>query len=238
MHGLGLPRVPVKSSTTTTNTAPHKEAWEKPRGSGTLESIVNQATTLPQWGKSSFVGGDNVGGVYGNVLVPWLNPHRAAAIAAASASNTMTMDALVPCTNRSEEKSTQVIDSAATGGLGTSMMGGSTRVGSCSGVAATAAREDGAFLAEVAKRGKVATTRVPANSRDQSVSGSATFGMNSQHVTLDTCDMEFGLGFTSTSIGSLENTKTTTVDDHDSVCHSRPTVILYFMLKYLLIFSQ
>ena len=68
------------------------------------------------------------------------------------------------------------------------------------------------------------------SSRDQSVSGSATCGRDSQHVTLDTCERDLGVGFTSTSLGSMENTSpgkpctkaTTTGDDHDSVCHSRP----------------
>ncbi|KAJ1430922.1 Myc-type, basic helix-loop-helix, partial [Sesbania bispinosa] len=215
MHGLGLPRVPVKPATTTTPS--NKDTWEKPRASGTLESIVNQATSLPHHRSksSSFVAAG--GGVYGNVLVPWLDPHRAAAIAAAAASNTVTMDALVPCSNRTEEQSTQVMDSIP-GGLGTCMVGCSTRVGSCSGTATQ--QEEGALLAEAAKRARV--PNVPVSSKDQSVSGS-------RHVTLDTCDREFGVGFTSTSIGSLENTssakqctKTTTVDDHDSVCHSRP----------------
>lgn len=230
MHGLGLPRVPAKPSTTAANT-PSKDAWEKPRASGTLESIVNQATSLPHRNKSTFAAGGTSGGdggsggdVYGNVLVPWLDPHRLAAIAAATASNTMTMDALVPCSNRTEEQ--------GTGGLGTCMVGGSTRVGSCS--TATATQEDGALLAAAAatKHVRVAHHHVPGSSRDQSVSGSATFGRHSQHMTLDTSDMDFGVGFTSTSMGSLENTssakqctKTTTVDDHDSVCHSRSMVI-------------
>ena len=66
--------------------------------------------------------------------------------------------------------------------------------------------------------------------RDQSVSGGATCGRDSQPVTLDTCERDLGVGFTSTSLCSMENTSpgkpftkaTTTGDDHDSVCHSRP----------------
>ncbi|KAE9622075.1 putative transcription factor bHLH family [Lupinus albus] len=47
-------------------------------------------------------------------------------------------------------------------------------------------------------------------------------------ATTNTASREFDLGFTSTSMGSPENTSSakqctkTTVDDHDSVCHSRP----------------
>lgn len=223
MHGLGLPRVPVKPSTTLTSTST-KDAWEKPRASGTLEAIVNQATTLPHSGKSLFFGGGGggggdgcaVGGVYGNVLVPWLDPHRAAAIAAAAAtSNGIAMDALVPNSNRTEEQNT-----APSGYVGCS-----TLVGSCS---AAPQDEGGHFAATAAKRARVAT-HVQGIGRDQSMSmsGSATFGRHSQQVTLDTSEKEFGVdGFTSTSIGSMENTKTTTVDDHDSVCHSRPMVSL------------
>ncbi|XP_027925895.1 transcription factor UNE10 isoform X1 [Vigna unguiculata] len=190
MHGLGLPRVPVKAPTSAAN---NKYTWEKPRAGGTLESIVNQATSLPHRGKST-LNGD--GGVYGNFLVPWLDAHAATA-------NTVTMDALVPCSKR--EQSKQGMESVPS----TCMVGCSTRVGSCCG-------NHGAKGQEM-------------SGRDQSVSGSATFGRDSKHVTLDTCDRELGAAFTSTSINSLDNTssakhctKTTTVDDHDSVSHSKP----------------
>lgn len=80
---------------------------------------------------------------------------------------------------------------------------GSTRVGSCG---------DGHPVASV-KRARVAP--------EWSASGS-------QRLTMDT----YG-GFTSTSLddnsssGVKPCTKTTTVDDHDSVCHSRPQAIHY-----------
>ncbi|RDX63516.1 Transcription factor UNE10, partial [Mucuna pruriens] len=193
MHGLGLPRVPVKPPTTATN----KYTWEKPRTNGTLESIVNQATSLPLRGKPTL----NGHGVYGNFMVPWFDSHGGASAAA----NTVAMDALVPCSNR--EQSKQGMESVPS----TCMMGCSTRVGSCCGN--QAAKGAGHEL----------------SGRDQSVSGSATFGRDSKHVTLDTCDREFGVGLASTSINSLDNTssakhctKTTTVDDHDSVSHSKP----------------
>ncbi|KAL2667323.1 hypothetical protein AAZV13_01G062400 [Glycine max] len=195
MHGLGLPRVPVKPPTAVTN----KYTWEKPRASGTLESIVNQVTSFPHRGKPTPLNGGGGGGVYGNFRVPWFDPH-----ATATTTNTVTMDALVPCSNR--EQSKQGMESVPGG---TCMVGCSTRVGSCCGGKGAKGHE--------------------ATGRDQSVSGSATFGRDSKHVTLDTCDREFGVGFTSTSINSLENTssakhctKTTTVDDHDSVSHSKP----------------
>lgn len=203
MHGLGLPRVPVKLPTIAAN----KYTWEKPRASGTLESIVNQATSLPHRGKPT-LNGD--GGVYGNFLVPWLDPHAATA-------NTVTMDALVPCSKR--EQSKQGMESVPS----TCMVGCSTRVGSCCG-------NHGAKGQEM-------------SGRDQSVSGSATFGRDSKHVTLDTCDREHGVAFTSTSINSLDNTssakhctKTTTVDDHDSVSHSKPVVTNYFLSYFFILF--
>ncbi|KAK2413863.1 phytochrome interacting factor [Trifolium repens] len=223
MHGLGLPKVPVKPPSTTAATNPSKENWEKPaRTSGTLESIVNQATSFPHRGKSPFLVG---GGVYGNMLVPWLDPHRAAAIAAAT--NGLTVDALVPCSNTTKEQRSQTMDPIPRGGVGSCMVGGPTPVGSCSAVVAATHEEGGLLTA--AKRVRVA--HVAGSGRDQSMSNSATLGRQSQKVTLDTYDMEFGkTGFTSTSIASMDNTssekqctRTNTVDDHDSVCHSRPS---------------
>ncbi|EEF50316.1 DNA binding protein, putative [Ricinus communis] len=212
MHGLGPPRLPVK---TIPSSSPSKYTWEKPRAGGTLESIVNQATRLPQQRKT-----DNITGYGSNEVVPWLGHHHHHHRAATS-SPTMTMDALVPCTKQSDDhRSAHVIDSVPAGIGGNCVVGSSTRVGSCS-APTTATQDEEALLA--AKRARVA--RVPVapewSSRDQSVSGSATFGRDSHHVTLDTCEMDLGVGFTSTSFGSQENTKTATaVDENDSVCHS------------------
>ncbi|KAE8038660.1 hypothetical protein FH972_011141 [Carpinus fangiana] len=233
MHGLGPPRVPVKSTTCNTSASKYS-TWEKPRASGTLESIVNQATRLPSLNRKPF---DGAGA---EDLVPWFdNHHRAVADAAAAASNTMTMDALVPCSNRTSDVDqgqgqgqvqVQVMD-----GLGTCVVGCSTRVGSCSGAAdggGGGTKEKDVDVVFAGRR--AAEARVPAewSSRDQSATGSATCGMDSQHVTLDTCDMDLGIGITSTSLGSPEHTSsagkpctkatTTTTDDHDSVCHSPP----------------
>ena len=221
MHSLGLPRVPAKPLN---STSPSKYTWDKPRASGTLESIVNQATCFP-CRKASLDGG-------GDELVPWLDHYRAASAAAAS-SATMTMDALVPCSNRSEDRTTHVIESIP--GLGgTCAVGCSTRVRSCSGSAST---QDELLITE--KRARAA--RVPVtpewSSKEQSASASSTFGRDSQHVTIDTYEKDLGVGFTSTSLGSPENTssarpctKATTADDHDSVCHSRPQAKFFFSI--------
>ncbi|XP_054783214.1 transcription factor UNE10 [Prosopis cineraria] len=228
MHGFGQPRVPEKpisAGAGARSIAPSsKYTWDKPRASGTLESIVNQATRFPHRSKSVF----DVGATDGDDLVPWLDNQRAAAaaavmttIATAAASNTVTMDAMVPCSNRTEEKRTT---RGAT--VSTCVVGCSTRVGSCS---EPATQGEETLLAS--QRSKVA--RVPVapewSSRDPSASGSATFGRESQHVTLDTCEKELEMGFVSMSMGSPENTssakqctKTTNADDHDSVCHSGP----------------
>ncbi|KAL3571854.1 hypothetical protein D5086_025758 [Populus alba] len=215
MHGLGPPRVPAKPIA---SSSPSKYTWDKPRASGTLESIVNQATCVPQCNKATF---DNSTGS-DHDLIPWFNHHKA------SASATMTMDALVPCSNRSDQgRTTHVIDSGPAG-LGTCVVGCSTRVGSCS--APTATQDEDGLL--TGKRARVARVPVPPEwSRDQSVNHSATFGKkDSQQMTVDSCEREFGVGFTSTSFGSQENTssgtnpctKTLTADENDSVCHSRP----------------
>ncbi|XP_038683375.1 transcription factor UNE10 isoform X2 [Tripterygium wilfordii] len=193
MHGLGPPRVPSKSIVSSSPST--KSTWDKPRANGTLESIVNQATQFPKTKPYSDGGED---------LVPWFNHHKAAA----SGNATLSMDALVPCSNRTN-------DSVPPAGIGTC----SARVGSCSGplTAATSSKN------EHGKRARAARVPVAAewSGRDQSISGSATF-------TLDTCDRELGVGFTSTSLGSQENTSsgvpctkevTTTVD---SACQSKP----------------
>lgn len=245
MHGLGPPRVPGKHLNTTT--APSKYTWEKPRAGGTLESIVNQATRLPL-PKPPF--DDSGGGAVSGAaparadgveeLVPWFDHHRAVA-AAGTVSSTTTMDALVPCSkppNDNPISTTGVVDSEP--GIGTCVVGSSTRVGSCSGAAT---QDENAFLSQ--KRARVARVgSAPewSSRPDPSVSASATFGRDSQQVTLETCDRDLGMGFTSTSLGSAENTssgmpctKATTADDHDSVCHSRAQVMVAKALVYIYI---
>lgn len=231
MHPLGPPRVPVKPIPSTSS-ASKFNAWEKPRASGTLESIVNQATLLPHLHHfqpnqkpRSFDGGGGSGGP--DDMVPWFDHHRAAvaATASATASATMTMDALVPCSNRTDDQTT-----TQGGGLGgTCVVGCSNRAGSCSGPA-TQDQDEGRRAREA--RVPLQAAAPEWSSRDQSVSGSATCGgRDSQHVTtVDTCERDLGVGFTSTaSLGSPDNTssgkpftKATTTEDHDSVCHSRP----------------
>lgn len=205
MHGLGVPRVvnkPTSSSSPTT--------WDKPRAGGTLESIVNQATCHPLPKPAVDGGRDNT-----NELVPWFDHHRAMVNPGSStASITMTMDALVPCNKNiggNDHNQEQSIH----------MVGCSTRVGSCSGAAATL---DGGV-------GGPRIARVGINSckTNGSVSESAACGgRDSRQVTLDSLGRELGVpGFTSTSLVSPENTISgqeytkTSADDHDSVSHSR-----------------
>ena len=240
MHGLGPPRGPVKPIPSTSSLAKYN-TWDKPRASGTLESIVNQATLIPQnhhhrnhdsnnhaQKPGSFDGGGD------NDMVSWF--HREAV--ATTTSATMTMDALVPCSNRTDDQTTT---QAGLGGSGTCVVGCSTRVGSCSGPVGggtmTHDQDENVIIERANKEARVAVPAAAAaaaapewSSRDQSVSGSATCGRDSQLVTLDTCERDLGVGFTSTSLCSMENTSpgkpctkaTTTGDDHDSVCHSRP----------------
>lgn len=196
MHGLGQPRPAVKPLTTS-----GKCPWDKPRAGGTLESIVDQATCLPP--------------PKGDELVPWFAHHRPAPAASA-------MDALVPCSKRrssGQESSTREPDpDPSPEGFSKRVVGSSTRVGSCS----VAEKEETAAAAASRKRMKVAGE---GSSREQSAS---------RHVTMDTYEMDLDAGFTS-SLGSHDHTshgqplssrtKPTTVDDHDSVCHSRPQAI-------------
>ncbi|XP_057980257.1 transcription factor UNE10 [Malania oleifera] len=200
MHGL-RPRVLPKPHPSRNN----KYSWDKPRSAaaGTLESIVNQATRFPI-PKSSTTFPDGCPAVPHHAEIdPWLEQHRSVVAAP---------DALVPCSNPTDDPSLRAV-------------GCSTRVGSCSDAATATEHQDDA-------EGRLRSTRTAHewSSAAQSVStGSATFGRDSHPVTLDTCEVELGAGFASTSLGSPENsssgkhgTKTTTADDHDSVCHSRP----------------
>nr|UOF76181.1 phytochrome interaction factor 8 [Fraxinus mandshurica] len=212
MHGLGPPRVPNK---TTTNSSPTKYAWDKPRAGGTLESIVNQGTRLPE-SKSTMDGG----GISGCELVKWIDNHCSLVNHAVGAS---VADFLVPCTNnigRNDSQETpakQVMESVP--GIGTCVVGCSPGVGSCSGAGATTLR--GSRMVRVGMNDSQKWQRP-----EQSMSGSATCGRESRQVTFDTCDKELGARFTSTaSLGSPENTSsakdcTKTAEDHDSVCHS------------------
>ncbi|KAI5345132.1 PREDICTED: mRNAion factor [Prunus dulcis] len=198
MHGLGLPRLPAKPSLTTAKYT----TWDKPRASGTLESIVNQATsTLPPPSKPPF---DCSGGGSNGELVSWFDHHRATAVRSTEVtpSTTMTMDALVPCRNQSDNSSSHMMESMSMPVVisGSDVVGCSTGVESCSGATGAATQDDDTMLS--GKHGSL--SRVPEtpewSSRSQSVSGSATFGMDSHPVTLDS----------------------TKASDHDSVCHSRP----------------
>ncbi|KAK1364556.1 Transcription factor UNE10 [Heracleum sosnowskyi] len=195
MHGLGQPRLP---STT-------KYTWDKTCIGGTLESIVDQATFLPN---DKFLGNSN------NELVPWFNNHKSmlttttTATTKFTASSTGIVDALVPCTNTREGSSFVAMDS----GFG-------THVESCSGATVPYEKVRG-------QRVKVPVSNEWSSCPDNSVSESATFCKDSsRQVTVDTCEKEFGAGgFTSTSMGSPGNTssgKKSTGENHDSVCHRK-----------------
>ncbi|KAL2491283.1 Transcription factor UNE10 [Abeliophyllum distichum] len=204
MHGLGPPRVPNKPVATAAG--PTKYTWDKLHAGGTLESIVDQATRHPADGKVAANGGRDE-------LVPWIEHRRTMVNREATASATMTMDALVPCTNIStQEPSANVLESVS--GIRTCVVGCSTRVGSCSDAAAAA-------LARVGRESAPDWI----SKADQSASVSVS-GRDSHQGTLDTCDHEIGAGFTSPTLGSPENTSSDkdwakTGDDYDSVCHSR-----------------
>uniref|UniRef100_A0A2P2JQH2 BHLH domain-containing protein n=1 Tax=Rhizophora mucronata TaxID=61149 RepID=A0A2P2JQH2_RHIMU len=218
MHGLCPPRAAARPN------SPSKYTWDKSRGpSGTLESIVSQATCLPG-NKPIF---DNAGL---DEPVPWSanhnHPHSLLPGTSSSASAAMTMDALVPCST--ENMSHAATEPLPAGELGTPLVGCSARVGSCTGPAATStATADETDHLPPEKRARAARVQV-APSKDQSVSGSAnTSGRDSQHVTLDTCEKDFG--FTSPSSvshqegNSTVKPKTATGDnENDLVCHSRP----------------
>ncbi|MBA0859859.1 hypothetical protein Goshw_011512 [Gossypium schwendimanii] len=229
MHGLGPARVPAKPLV---SNPPSKYTWDKPRANGTLESIVNQATRVPYLKVSLDDGRDE--------LVPCLNQHREAA----ASSATMAMDALVPCSKRTEGRTAHAMESIP--GLGrTCLVGGSTRVGSCSGRAGT--HDDEVLVSGKRKRAARAPLMPEWSSKEQSASASATFGRerDSRCVTLDTYEKDFGMGFTSTSLGSPENASstkpctkaTTTADDHDSVCHSRPQA-KFFPFNYIIAYKK
>ncbi|KAI3804236.1 hypothetical protein L1987_25627 [Smallanthus sonchifolius] len=207
MHGLGPPRVVYKPHANTADVT--KYAWDKPRAAETLETIVNQTTLQPNCKLHN--------DLFEEELVPWLDHHSSAVTAGSvSASATMTMDALVP----SSGTQPQALLSGANGGRAN----GSTRVGSCSS-------DQSGFGDHMVAHGGGAAAREWSSCRDQSVSGSETFGMeSSQQLTVETQKRESGVkGLTCTSMGSAEDTvsckrstKSTSPDEHESVCHSRP----------------
>ncbi|KAL3624514.1 hypothetical protein CASFOL_031182 [Castilleja foliolosa] len=219
MHGLAAMRVgPTKPPVAGGGTTPIKYAsWDKPRASGTLESIVNQATTHHH--HTSAAAGKNV-----NEIVPWVDHCRAEVNASsASAAATVTMDALVPCNNNRNAKSNKnknienQENSSHVVGSVPHVLGCSTLVGSCSGGGSAA---DGG--ARGGKGGRAGICKCGA-------SESAT-GRLSRQVTVDNTysEREFGGGGpTSTSLWSPENTSSggdytrTSVEDLDSFCHSR-----------------
>ncbi|KAK4759326.1 hypothetical protein SAY87_022457 [Trapa incisa] len=231
MHGLGQPRVtlkpqpqqpPLASAAALPNS---KYTWEKlPRvsfasnGTGTLESIVNQAASSYPQRKQSLPG------AFHNV-VPWFD----CSAGQHTSSATMTMDALVPCATAADTAENQHQSLSAV--RPACVVGCSTHVGSCSEVGVATGLQEG----DVKKRSRIAASlRVPVVGtgewigRDQySVSGSATMGRervdSDLQLTVDTCEREVY-----TSMGSQDNTSygailrtQATADELDSVCHSQ-----------------
>ncbi|KAI7740614.1 hypothetical protein M8C21_019492 [Ambrosia artemisiifolia] len=178
------------------------QAWDKPRTAETLEAIVDQATLQPHQKPYT--------DLYADDLVPWLDYHTSAvAFGTVGTSATTTMDALVP----GSATQPHTLMSVGTNGGRTAC---STRVGSCS--------MSGAGV-------PTAATHEWSSCRDQSVSVSETFGMeSSRQLTVETRERELGVkGYTSTSMGSPGDTvsgkrsfKSMSPDENDSVCHSRP----------------
>ncbi|KAF6175413.1 hypothetical protein GIB67_036504 [Kingdonia uniflora] len=168
-----------------------KHAWEKPLGSGTLESIVNQATHLAPCNEN-------------DELVPMFDHQQPVTTSTA----TITMDALVPCSKHVPKLSP------------TSEPENLTRVGSCAGPR------------PARKRARVANVNVgcDGNSRNYSVGASVTLGKESRFVPLDTSEMDFGVGFTSTSLGSPEETSLSTGKrevgtDEDKKSHNEKSTV-------------
>ncbi|CAB4269622.1 unnamed protein product [Prunus armeniaca] len=165
MHGLGLPRLQAKPSLT------HCEVHHLGQAPGN---------------KPPF---DSSGGGANGELVSWFDHHRATAVrsTAVTPSTTMTMDALVPCRNQSDNSSNHMMESMSMPVVisGSDVVGCSTRVESCSGATGAATQDDDTKFS--GKHGSLSSVpETPEwSSRSQSVSGSATFGMDNQPVTLD-----------------------------------------------------
>ncbi|XP_061370757.1 transcription factor UNE10-like isoform X2 [Gastrolobium bilobum] len=185
MHGLGPPPKLLKAGNTGNPTT-----WDKPRTSGTLESIFNQHVGV----------GVGVGGGCGNELVPWLDCRSATA--ATATANEVTTDALVPCSNCMEEQSNmkQAMEMGRVGAC-------TARVGSCSGAATKEC--DGYLVGNQAGAvARVAISQELSGCRDRSVSGSAT-----SHMALCVDSPE------NTTSSGRQGTRTTNNDGHDSISH-------------------
>ncbi|KAK9102983.1 hypothetical protein Sjap_020237 [Stephania japonica] len=235
MHGLGPPRVVAKPFTA----AKYAATWDKQRLGDTLESIVNQATTTlpsppPQQKLIPLTAADT--------HPCWFDHYHLRPTAAAAAAHDLhhhhpplAMDALVPSSSLNDSTSSRHVpdpasanlittthpDSTTVGvgvGFGSSSGGGSssTPVGSCSGTGTM----QGSW-----KRREERVARVPTGLSGETASATATATIG---VTVDTRDVDVGFGSTSTpestTAGNPSPSYTkpaTTVDDHDSVAHSR-----------------
>ncbi|XP_042504175.1 transcription factor UNE10 [Macadamia integrifolia] len=222
LQGLGHPRIVTRPIPSLLSSK--YSSWsEKPRAGGTLESIVDQAAQfLPSKSLSPVPHCDNATAA---ATHPWFNPHHTTTTTTAP-PHPITMDAMVPCSHPTPIPSTAAADDDPSSHVPNPDNNGiGTCVGSCS-VAGTPP-EVGKQISLAGKRARVArvngTTAHEGNSNNHSASASVSM----QDARLDTCDVELD----ATSLGSRDNTssgkpwqsstKPTTVDDHDSVCHSR-----------------
>ncbi|KAJ4953572.1 hypothetical protein NE237_030404 [Protea cynaroides] len=165
---------------------------EKPHASGNLESIVKQATRF----------------------LP-SKPHATSTSTSTALPQHITMDALVPCSHQNPSTADDPSSNPASG-IGKCVTGCSTRVGSCC-VSLTGKHnpEQRVEKQETLARRRARLAGVQeGSSKNHSPSSSTTYGWDSTSM------------HGATSLGSPENTssagKPTSVDDYDSVCHSRP----------------
>lgn len=183
MYGLSPPRVLKKPAA----------RWEKPRAADTLQSVVDQATSLPH-AKSA-----------ANKLVSWLDQDRASVNkAAAAAAATASMDALVPCNNGSIRRNdNQENNPTQVPGIG------ACAVGSCSGAATT----DGGGLSRAGRsfcKSYASASVSPSDSLQVTLDSCEGGGLTSTSLW----------SLENTSSG--EDYTKTSGEDHDTVCHSRP----------------
>ncbi|XP_049360384.1 transcription factor UNE10-like [Solanum verrucosum] len=234
MHGLGPPRVPNKPLSTP---SPTKYTWEsKPHAAagGTLESIVNQATTgIPHHHNSPVDGG----GDRGDDFVSWFDdclPETQTI----TVIDTMAVDALVPTSSTNTPNyNQQVAPSTHVSGMGMTskcLVDCSTRVASCSGDAEMARVGIGSSFEKISK--DFGVTESFGNEEVKNLIKSMVYegrhnNMADQTVsrgdTIETGERSLGAEtvLTTISTGSPENTfkhsKNKTVNNHHFISHSR-----------------
>ncbi|KAG5579883.1 hypothetical protein H5410_050510, partial [Solanum commersonii] len=244
MHGLGPRRVPNKPLSTPSTT---KYAWDnKPHAAagGTLESIVNQATTgIPHHHNSPVDGGGDRGD---DDFVSWFDDCLPE-IQTTTAIDTIAVDALVPTSSTNTPNyNQQVAPSTHVSGTGMTnkcLVDCSTCVASCSGDAELARVGIGSSFEEISK--DFGITESFGNEEVKSLIESMVYegrhnNMTDQTVsrgdTIETGERSLGAEkvLTTTSTESHENTfkhsKSKTVNNHDFISHSRAQVNRYVKL--------